>query len=145
MKGAPVLANKRFERTIVGSLSRREIQAILDAPDKTTWIGQRDHAMLATLYNTGARVSELTAMRVADVSFANGPGIHIHGKGRKLRQVPLWPETAKLLKQWFKGYPRKPEEPLFTSRLGQGLTRVGVARRLKLAAVQAARQYPTLG
>jgi site-specific recombinase XerD len=139
------LANKRFERKIVGSLSRSEIQAILDAPDKTTWIGQRDHVMLATLYNTGARVSELTTMRVADVSFANGPGIHIHGKGRKLRQVPLWPATAKLLKGWLKAYPRKPEEPLFTSRLGQGLTRIGVARRLKLAAVQAAKQNLTLG
>jgi integrase/recombinase XerD len=139
------LANKRFERKIVGSLSRPQMQAILDAPDKTTWIGKRDHVMLATLYNTGARVSELTAMRVSDVSFANGPGIHIQGKGRKLRQVPLWPATAKLLKGWFKGYPRKPDEPLFTNRLGQGLTRVGVARRLKLAAGQAAKRNPTLG
>lgn len=143
----PVLAisMKRFQRKLVGSLSREEVDAILDAPDKTTWIGQRDRVMLTTLYNTGARVSELTSMRVADVSFAAGPGIHISGKGRKLRQVPLWPNTARLLKSWMKKYPRNPEEPLFTSRSGAPLTRTGVARRLKLAAACAAKQCPTLG
>jgi site-specific recombinase XerD len=142
----PVLAlgMKRFERKLVGSLSRQEVEAILEAPDKTTWIGQRDRVMLTILYNTGARVSELTAIRVADVSFATGPGIHIVGKGRKQRQVPLWPETARLLKSWLKRYPRDPEDPLFTSRAGQALTRIGVARRLKLAAARAANQYPAL-
>jgi integrase/recombinase XerD len=142
----PVLAigNKRFERKLVGSLPRKEVEQIINAPNKNTWIGQRDRVMFATLYNTGARVSELTAMRVADISLATGPGIHIFGKGRKLRQVPLWRETALLLKNWLAKYPRKPEDPLFTSRSGRALTRVGVARRLKLAAAQAAKQCPTL-
>jgi integrase/recombinase XerD len=142
----PVLdiSMKRFERKIVGSLSRDEVDAILDAPDKTTWIGRRDRVMLATLYNTGARVSELTSLTVADVSFSTGPGINISGKGRKMRQVPLWTNTARLLKSWLKENPRSPEQPLFSSRSGEPLTRTGVARRLKLSAAQAAKVCPAL-
>ena len=135
---------KRFERPLVGFLSREHMEAIIEAPDPATWSGQRDRVMFATLYNTGARVSELIGMRIADLSFESGPAIHIRGKGRKERQVPLWPDTARQLKRWLRQYPREPDEPLFINRAGNALTRVGITERLKLAAARAARQYPQL-
>lgn len=135
---------KRFERPLVGFLSREHMQAILAAPDPTTWSGQRDRVMLTMLYNTGARVSELIGMRVADLSFESGPAILIRGKGRKERQVPLWPDTARQLKRYLRQYPREPQAPLFTNRAGAALTRVGVSERLKLAARLAAQRYPEL-
>lgn len=135
---------KRFERPLIGFLSREYMQAILQAPDAATWSGQRDRVMLATLYNTGARVSELTGMRVADLSFETGPAIHIHGKGRKERQVPLWPATARQLKAWLRQHPRESQQPLFTNRRGGALTRIGVTERLQLAARRAAIQHPQL-
>lgn len=61
------IAGKRFDRPILGFLSRDEVQALLDAPDRTTWSGQRDATLFAVLYNTGARVSEITRLRIADV------------------------------------------------------------------------------
>src|SRR5216684_3486697 len=122
----------------------QHLQAILEAPDPSTWSGQRDRVMLATLYNTGARISELIGMRVADLSFESGPAIHIRGKGRKERQVPLWPQTARQLKRWLRQYPREPHQPLFINRSGDALTRIGVSERLKLAARSATRQFPQL-
>jgi integrase/recombinase XerD len=73
---------KRFEQPIVGFLSRDHIEAILAAPDASTWTGQRDRVMLATLYNTGARVSELIDMRVSDLTIGPTTWVRIHGKGR---------------------------------------------------------------
>jgi integrase/recombinase XerD len=121
---------KCFERPLVGFLSREEVQAILQAPDSATWTGQRDRVMLATLYNTGARVSELIALRVSDVSFDRGPAINIVGKGRKQRQVPLWSDTARQLKRWLRQYPRNSQQPLFPNRSGSPFTRVGLTDRL---------------
>lgn len=135
---------KRFERPLVGFLSHQQVQAILQAPSTLNWSGRRDRVMLSTLYNTGARVSELIGMRIADVSFEIGPVILIHGKGRKERQVPLWPSTARLLKHWLQQNPRAPQKPLFTNRSGGSLTRIGITERLQLAARKAAQQYPEL-
>ncbi|NPT58144.1 tyrosine-type recombinase/integrase [Paraburkholderia elongata] len=135
---------KRFEQPLVGFLSREHIEAILAAPDTRTWTGQRDHIMLATLYNTGARVSELIDMRVSDLVLGPTAWVRIHGKGRKERSVPLWPDTAKDLKRWLRQYPRAPQEPLFPSRSGAALTRIGFTDRLKLAAQIASRQFPEL-
>jgi site-specific recombinase XerD len=133
---------KRFERPLIGFLSREHMRAILEAPNPVTWSGQRDRVMLATLYNTGVRVCELIDMRVADLSFESGPAIHVRGKGRKERSVPLWPSTAKQLKRWLQQYPREPQEPLFVNRSGGALTRIGVTERLKIAAGSVARQHP---
>jgi len=135
---------KCFERRLVGFLSREEVQAILEAPDPHTWTGQRDRVMLATLYNTGARIAELIALRVGDLSFEGGPAVHIIGKGRKQRQVPLWPNTAKQLKRWLRQYPRDSQQPLFPNRSGTPFTRIGVTERLKLAAHSAEKQCPEL-
>jgi len=135
---------KRFEQPLVGFLSREHIEAILAAPDATTWTGQRDRVMLATLYNTGARVSELIGMRVADLVLEPSAWVRIHGKGRKERSVPLWPDTATQLKRWLRAYPRAPGQPLFPNRSGGPLTRIGLTERLRLAAKGAAARYPEL-
>jgi site-specific recombinase XerD len=135
---------KRFERPLIGFLSREHVQAILAAPDSTTWSGQRDRVMLATLYNTGARVSELIGLRVADVSLESGPAIQIRGKGRKERAVPLWRVTATQIKRWLRRYPRGPHQPLFPNRMGNALTRIGISERIRLATQRAARQFPEL-
>src|SRR5215472_9944558 len=89
---------KRFDRPLPEFLSREEIQAILDAPDTRTWVGQRDRALFTTLYNTGARVSEALHLTVRDVILDATPAVHIHGKGRKQRSVPLWRSTVSLLR-----------------------------------------------
>lgn len=136
---------KRFEQPLLGFLSREHIDAILAAPDPSTWTGQRDHIMLATLYNTGARVSELIGMRVSDLVLGSTSWVCIHGKGRKERSVPLWPDTAKELKRWLRLYPRDSQEPLFPGRSGAPLTRVGITDRLNLAVRIASRQFPELG
>ncbi|MFM0327913.1 tyrosine-type recombinase/integrase [Caballeronia glebae] len=135
---------KRFEQPIVGFVSRQHIEAILAAPNTSTWTGQRDHIMLATLYNTGARVSELLEMRGSDLVFGPTSWVRIHGKGRKERSVPLWPDTAKELRHWMRQYPRDLHEPLFPGRSGDSLTRVGFTERLKLAVQTASRQFPEL-
>lgn len=135
---------KRFEQPMIGYLSREHIQAILDAPDRNTWFGQRDRVMLATLYNTGARVSELTGMRISDLVLEPSASVHIHGKGRKERVVPLWSNTAAQLKRWLRAYPGARERPLFPNRSGGALTRVGLTERLTLAVKRAAQQHPEL-
>jgi site-specific recombinase XerD len=142
----PVLAipMKCFERPLLGFLPREQIEALLAAPDPDTWSGQRDRVMFATLYNTGARVSELIGMRVGDLSLAAAPAVRIRGKGRKERCVPLWRSTAVQLRQWLKYHPRDAQQPLFPNRTGGALTRTSVSERLQLAAQVAARHFPEL-
>ena len=95
-------------------MSTEEIQAIIDAPDLATWNGLRDHAMFTALYNTGVRVSEVTGMKISDLSLGSG-SIRIHGKGRKQRVMPRWQSTVKLLKNWLTHVNRDAESPLFLS------------------------------
>jgi site-specific recombinase XerD len=142
----PVLAIpvKRFERPLVGFLTREQVAALLAAPDPNTWSGRRDRVMLAVLYNTGARVSELIEMRIADLTLAPAAAIRIRGKGRKERCVPLWRHTAAQLRDWLKHLPSTPEQVLFPNRAGGALTRTSVAERLKLATASAARDHPEL-
>ncbi len=135
---------KRFEQPLIGFLSREQIEAILAAPDANTWTGQRDRVMLTTLYNTGARVSELVGMRISDLTLEPTAWVRIRGKGRKERPVPLWTDTAKELRRWLRQYPRTPEQPLFPNRSGAHLTRIGLTERLKLAVQGAAQRFPEL-
>ena len=86
---ARAVPTKRFKRPMLGFLSRAEMIAGLGQPGKT-WSSQRDHLLLAMLYNTGARVSEIIGVRVVDVVLDVGACVHLHGKGRKLRFIPLW-------------------------------------------------------
>lgn len=135
---------KRCDRPVLGFLSKEEITAILAAPDQTTWGGQRDHVLFTTLYNTGARVSEIVSVRVADLALARPAFLHIHGKGRKQRQVPLWTSTTTLLTKWLPRINDDPRAPVFPNRSGHVMSRAGVAHRLRRAVVSAAVSCPTL-
>lgn len=95
------IPNKRTSRPLMTFLTRSEMDAILATTDRQTWLGSRDHALLLTMYNTGARSSELTQLRCGQVSFGSPALVQLHGKGRKDRVVPLWPQTAKVLRKWF--------------------------------------------
>jgi integrase/recombinase XerD len=88
---------KRFERPMLGFLTREEMLAVIGTPGES-WISQRDVLLLALLYNTGARVSEVIGVKVADVVLAPAACVHRHGKGRKQRSVPLWRSTVKVLR-----------------------------------------------
>ena len=135
---------KRFDKPLLGFLSKDEIQAILDAPPTDRWSGQRDRIMFATLYNTGARVSEVTGLRVADVVLDGSACVLLHGKGRKDRSVPLWRTTTTQLRHWLPRIDSRPDRPLFPSASGGRLTRPAVTARLRLAVQQAAARCPSL-
>ncbi len=138
IQGVLAIPVKRFDRPLVGFLSREEIQAIIAAPDQSTWSGKRDHALLATLYNTGARVSEIINSSVADLTLSPDTSfILLHGKGRKQRTVPLWKNTSALLKRWLPQIVSTAQSPLFPARSGARLSRSSVEKRLR-AAVQTA-------
>jgi integrase/recombinase XerD len=136
---------KRFERPLLGFLSRDEVQAILDAPDTTTWCGHRDRVMFSMFYNTGGRVSEITGLQVADVVLDGCAAVRIHGKGRKERSVPLWRNTVTEIRRWLARICGKPDQPLFPGWSGTRMTRPAVTARLQLAVRRAAKVCPQLG
>lgn len=142
---ALAIPQKRFDRPMVGFLSRDEIRTIIEAPDPSTWAGQRDRAMFSTLYNTGARVSEMIGVRWGDVVLEGQPAAHLHGKGRKDRSVPLWRPTASLLRSWRRRLGEPPADAmLFPNRSGGHMTRSNVTQRLQLAVEMATREHPAL-
>jgi integrase/recombinase XerD len=91
---------KRYSRRLVDYLARAEIDALLSAPDRNTWVGERDHAFLLTAVQTGLRLSELTGLRHKDVVAGAGAHLHCEGKGRKERITPLTKTTAAVLTSW---------------------------------------------
>lgn len=135
---------KRWDRPALRFLSPEEIQGILKAPDRSTWNGHRDYVLLSTLYNTGARVSEIAGARVADLCLQPQPSLLLHGKGRKERTMPLWKSTAARLKEWLRRIDTTPSAALFPNRFGQPLTRSGVEYRLRLAVAAAGSSCPSL-
>jgi site-specific recombinase XerD len=134
VEGALGIPVKRFERPMFGYLSPGEMLAVIDAPPGT-WTGQRDHLLLQMLYNTGARVSELTKITVGDVVLDDRAAcVHLHGKGRKQRSVPLWRSTIKLTRAWLRQNPQlNAVSPLLPNRDGSTMTRSNVTLRLAAA------------
>jgi site-specific recombinase XerD len=135
---------KRFDRPSFEFLSPEEVEVIIASPDKTSFSGHRDYVMFMTLYNTGARVSEIIRLRFNDICLKDKAFIIIHGKGRKQRSVPLWKSTAKHMRDWFFRLSPDGTVPVFPNRHGKPLTRSGVEYRLRLAVKRASEQLPTL-
>lgn len=135
---------KRFERPMLGFLSRDEVQALLAAPDVGTWCGRRDRVMFALLYNTGARVSEMIGIRVSDVTLGATSSVRLKGKGRKQRTVPLWKETAAAIRDWLQFADLSADQSIVPNRSGLPMTRTNVADRLTLAITAATMQCPQL-
>jgi site-specific recombinase XerD len=135
---------KRFDRPMVGFLSREQMLAVMDVPT-ATWLGQRDRLLLTLLYNTGARVSEIIGVRVTDVVLGATSCIHLHGKGRKQRSLPLWKTTARDLRAWLRlNGQLSVDSPLLPTRDGKAMTRANASQRLKLAVKAATDGRPEL-
>jgi integrase/recombinase XerD len=120
---------KRAPRSVITYLEKSEMEALLAAPDCTTSQGQRDHALLLFLYNSGARADEAAQLTIADLELANAPArgrssVLIRGKGNKLRRCPLWPQTVKELAPLIQS--RDPTQRVFLNRRHQPLTRYGI-------------------
>ena len=90
---------KRADHRTIDYLEYAELQAVLAAVDRSTEAGRRDYALLATLFNTGARVQELLDLRTCDLQLDKPFQVRLFGKGRKERMCPLWPQTATLLRE----------------------------------------------
>lgn len=96
------IPTKRFDRTDVSFLASEEVDTLLAQPDRTKWIGRRDHALLVTAVQTGLRVSELTGLCCEDLNLGKGPHVRCLGKGRKQRCSPLTSQTVAILGIWLK-------------------------------------------
>ena len=135
---------KKGEVPLIGSLDRAETRALLDAPDPGTVAGTRDRAMLCLTYNAGLRVSELVGLALDDLKMPALDEVHIIGKGRRERILPLWKETRRVLRDWLALRPRSADRHLFLNAMGTGMTRRGFAKRLSLHAQTAAHSVPSI-
>jgi len=132
------IPKKRTDKRLVGYLTRDEMEAVLTAPDQSTWIGRRDYALLLTMYNSGARLSEMTSMQRGQVKFDSTTYLELHGKGRKERVVPLWAKTGRVLRNWFRECEVKATEVAFPSVRGTPLSSDGLNYILQQAVRRAA-------
>lgn len=135
---------KRFERALVNFLSATEVDALLAAPDRTTWTGRRDHAMLLVAVQTGLRISELIGLCTGDLHLGIGAHVVCHGKGRKERVTPLTSVTVKILRDWLAEKQAVPNSAVFPTRRGTSLSRDAIEHRLKVHAAVAAKDCPSL-
>jgi len=138
------IPTKKAPTAEVNYLDADEVAAILKQPDRSTLEGQRDHALLALLYNTGARIQEALNLCPQSVRFRSPAQVTLFGKGRKERICPLWPETADLLTALLKRQPRPENEPIFLNRYGRPLNAAGVRFKLQQYVRKAAERVPTL-
>jgi integrase/recombinase XerD len=138
------IPTKRYERNTVSYLDRDQIEALLGAPDKRTWLGRRDHALLALMIQTGVRVSELTGLLIRDLHLGTGAHIRVLGKGRKRRATTLTGETVNVMRAWINERRGEPDEPLFPTRQGRALSRYTVGVIVTKHAGTAAANCPSL-
>jgi site-specific recombinase XerD len=138
------IPSKRFTRTLVRFLTRPEVDALLAAPDRRTWFGQRDHAFILMAVQTGLRLSEITGARREDLVLGTGAHIRVIGKGRKERCTPLAKPTAAVLKAWLREPSRGDGHVLFPNAKGERLSVHGVKYMLSKHGANAARVCPSL-
>jgi integrase/recombinase XerD len=138
------MPSKRYEKKLVGFLSRPEIEALLRAPDRTTWAGRRDHALLLVAVQTGLRLSELIGLRRGDVALGSGAHVHCLGKGRKERCTPLTQQAVKVLKLWLQEPKGGNGEIVFPNARGNPLSADGVQYLLAKHVAVAGERCPSL-
>jgi integrase/recombinase XerD len=138
------IPTKREDKKLIAYLTRTEMQALLATPDASKWAGRRDYALLLTLYNSGARVSEIISLKREQVCFGASTFLQLTGKGRKERTVPLWADTAQVLKAWFEELGKEAWPIAFPNARGKALSREGVDYLLKQAVQRAMPACPGL-
>jgi site-specific recombinase XerD len=136
--------DKRHERRLVTWLTEPEVDALLAAPDRSTWTGRRDHAMLVLAVQTGLRISELIGLSRGDVTLGAGPHVRCTGKGRKERATPLTRLTVAVLRGWLGEGPGQAHDPLFPTRTGTRLSHDAIEHRLAGYLTAARRNCPSL-
>ncbi len=134
----------RCQRAVVSYLTDTEVDALLAAPDTTTWLGRRDHTFLLIAVQTGLRVSELTRLTTADLQLAGPAYLRCTGKGRKERVVPLTRQSIRVLRAWLAERAGNPTDPLFPTQRGGPLSRDGAERLLARHVTAAAHRCPSL-
>jgi site-specific recombinase XerD len=134
---------KKTGKPSIPYLEKPEMDALLEAPDRSTAVGYRDYSVLLFLYNTGARADEAARLLIGDLTPGSSPSVKILGKGRKTRHCPLWPLTVKVLGPLLAG--RAPHEPLFRNRRSQPITRFGIYELVTRHAAKAGTKIPSLG
>jgi site-specific recombinase XerD len=122
---------KKQSQPAVNHLTVEQARRLLAQPDRSTRRGRRDAALLATLYDTGARVQELADLTVRDIRLEPPAMAALTGKGRKTRHVPLTDNTAALLDAYLAEHrlnrPGHDDHPLFFNQHGGKLSRGGIA------------------
>ena len=132
------LVSKKVTPQPISSLTKAEMDALLDVPNRNTRRGRNEYALLLFLFHTGARVSEATQLRVGDLQVGGRGADHalvtLHGKGGKIRQCPLLPDSERALSELARG--RSAEEAVFISRYRRPYTRFGIYRLVERCAAQ---------
>lgn len=135
---------KKTDEALIVSLKRQEIQALLDAPNPRSRTGVRDRAMLHLAFAAGLRVSELVGLRVDQFDTRQPASVHIMGKGRRERVLPLWKETTVALRAWLAIRPQGHDPALFLNGAGHEMTRSGFEYILAKNVIAAARVQPSI-
>jgi site-specific recombinase XerD len=133
---------KKAPKPSLAYLEKNEMDALLDAPDRQTQQGLRDHALLLFLYNSGARASEAAQLTIGDLDLGSPPSVALLGKGGKTRRCPLWPQTANILAPFIAG--RDLRGPVFLNRVRRPISRFGIRALVKRSAQHAAQKLPGL-
>ncbi|MDR0782296.1 MAG: site-specific integrase [Propionibacteriaceae bacterium] len=135
---------KRTKKTLVSFLTHAEAEALVAAPDTSTWIGKRDRLLLHLAIQTGLRVSELASLRIDSIQIGPHPQLECLGKGRKQRIIPLRKNTAAIVAAWIKELPPAPANPLFPTSTGTQLTRAAIGKLVTRHVKAATKQCPPL-
>jgi len=138
------IPNKRHDRALVTYLDHEEVEALVSAPDTSTWIGRRDHVLLLVAVQTGLRVSELRSLRWEDVELDAGAHVRCTGKGRKQRCTPLREDSVAALRAWHRETGAPPGIPVFPSTRGGTLSRDAIERLVAKHTQAAAQHCPSL-
>jgi site-specific recombinase XerD len=138
------MPGKRYVRRNVAFLNTQEMQALLNAPDRSTWIGHRDHTVLTIALQTGLRASELVNLRCGDVVLETGAHVRCEGKGRKHRATPLRRETVTVIKNWLEERHGSDLDPLFPTLRGDKMSRDALEHLVKRHIKTASKSCPSL-
>ena len=138
------MPSKRYIRCPIAFLTSVEVDALLAAPDLTTWSGRRDRALLMLAVQTGLRAAELTSLRCEDIVLGSGAHVRCQGKGRKSRCTPLRKDTVLVLRSWLRERHGQPDEPVFPTTRGTALSHDALQYMLDKHLPAARRQCPSL-